>query len=82
MIGTDMPLYSIKNMKTGEVEEKILSWKELQEYLAQNPDFTQCLNAPKLVDPFTVGRIKTDNGFNDLMKEMKKTHKHNSINSR
>lgn len=77
-----MPLYSIKNTKTGEVHDKILSFEELKEYLAQNPDFTQCLNAPKMVDPFTVGRVRTDDGFNDLMKEMKSTHKHNNINSR
>lgn len=77
-----MPLYHFKHKETGEISSEIMKMSELDQFLEDNPDLQQCLNAPKLVDPVTVGRIRHDDSFNDLLKEAKKVHKHSTINAR
>lgn len=77
-----MPLYSFKNKQTGEITTEKLLMTELDDFKANNPDLIQLLNAPKLVDPYTVGRVKTDDAFQDLLKETKKAHYKSTINHR
>lgn len=36
-----MPLYRITNKLTGEERDELLSWTELQEFLANNKDWEQ-----------------------------------------
>ena len=69
-----MPMYYYKDKNTGDITEHHVRYSELDEFEAQNPELQRLPAAPRLVDPVTVGRVKHDNGFNDLLKETKKHH--------
>ena len=43
-----MPLYDFKNLKTGEVETKMMSIASMQEYV-KDPNIQQVLAAPKII---------------------------------
>jgi len=38
-----MPRYDFKNLKTGEVDEYTMSWKELDKFKEDNPDLQQVI---------------------------------------
>jgi len=60
-------------MNTGEEFDDFMSMSSLDEYLKTNPHLTTVINgAPALVSGRGMG--KPDNGFRDLLKDMKKTH--------
>jgi hypothetical protein len=40
-----MPRYDFKNLKTGEVDEYTMSWKELDKFKEDNPDLQQVIGA-------------------------------------
>ena len=40
-----MPRYDFKNLKTGEVKEYTMSWKELDKFQKDNPDLQQQISA-------------------------------------
>lgn len=62
-----MPIYSIRNNKTGEIWEEMMSWSSLQEYLEANPEFESIITkAPGLVAA-TGDRTKVDGGFKELL---------------
>ena len=68
-----MPTYTFRNMNTGEEFDDFMSMSSLDEYLKTNPHLTTVINgAPALVSGRGMG--KPDNGFRDLLKDMKKTH--------
>ena len=68
-----MPTYTFKNNETGEEFEEFMSMSNLDDYLKSNPHLTTVINgAPALVSGRGMG--KPDNGFRDLLKDMKKTH--------
>lgn len=69
-----MPMYYYKNKNTDEVTEHHVRYSELDEFEAQHPDLQRLPSRPNFVDPVTAGRIRHDNGFNDLLKETKKHH--------
>lgn len=43
-----MPLYDFKNLKTGEVETKMMSIASMQEYV-KDPNIQQVLSAPNVI---------------------------------
>ena len=47
---------------------------EMEEYLEKNPNMDIVPSAPALVDPYSVGRIKVPNGFNQVLKKIKKAN--------
>jgi hypothetical protein len=68
-----MPTYTFRNNETGEEFDDFMSMSSLDEYLKTNPHLTTVINgAPALVSGRAMG--KPDNGFRDLLKDMKKTH--------
>jgi hypothetical protein len=68
-----MPTYKFLNNDTGEEHEDFMSISALDEYLKTNPQITQLVNgAPSLSSGR--GLKKPDNGFRDLLKDMKKKH--------
>ncbi len=67
-----MPTYSFLNNKTGEEFTEFMSISELEKFLENNPDVVQLVNgAPMLVSGVSQ---KPDQGFRDLLKDMKKKH--------
>lgn len=68
-----MPTYAFQNLKTGEEFEDFMSISQLETYLSENPDIVQLVNgAPALGSGR--GQGKPDQGFRDLLKDMKKKH--------
>lgn len=66
-----MPTYRFLNEDTGEVYEEFMRISELEDYLENNKNIKQLLNgAPALSSGR--GNTKPDEGFRDLLREMKK----------
>jgi hypothetical protein len=68
-----MPTYKFVNDETGEEFEEFMTISALDEYLKENTNLTQLVNgAPAISSGRGMG--KPDQGFRDLLKDMKKKH--------
>jgi hypothetical protein len=68
-----LPTYRFLNTQNNEEFEEFMSISALEGYLRDNPHFTQLVNgAPMIASGRGMG--KPDNGFRDLLKDMKKKH--------
>ena len=68
-----MPTYRFLNNETGEEYEEFMSISALDTYLEKNPNLTQLVNgAPMIASGRGMG--KPDEGFRDLLKDMRKKH--------
>lgn len=69
-----MPNYAFRNKTTGEEWTERMGISEKEEFLAKNPDIETFPNgAPSLHSGRGLGGgLKVDNGFNDLLKTIKK----------
>lgn len=68
-----MPTYRFLNNQTGEEFEDFMSISSMEEYLKTNPHITQLVNGAPLIHSGR-GMGKPDQGFRDLLKDIKKTH--------
>ena len=68
-----MPTYKFRNNETNEEYEDIMSISSMEEYLEKNPHITQLVNGAPLIHSGR-GMGKPDQGFRDLLKDIKKTH--------
>jgi hypothetical protein len=70
-----MPIYTFKNLNTGDEFTTVMSMTEREEYLKANPHIQQQLiAAPAIGDSIRMGLVKPDNGFRDRLREIKKAH--------
>jgi hypothetical protein len=77
-----MPTYSFENKETHEQFEEIMPWADLEHYLATNTHIKQIFNRfPGTVDPYRIGRMKPDEGFRDVLRNVKHHHKKDNINT-
>jgi len=77
-----MPTYSFKNKITEEVFEKSMKYEDKSSYLSENPDIIQVFDKfPGYADSGRLGMKKPNDGFRDVLKNIKSHHKHNTINS-
>ena len=68
-----MPTYRFVNNETGVEFEEFMTISALNDYVKENPHLTQLVNgAPMISSGRGVG--KPDQGFRDLLKDMKKKH--------
>ena len=68
-----MPTYRFINNETGEEFEEFMTISALDDYLKDNPNLTQLVNgAPMLSSGRGMG--KPDNGFRDLLKDIKRNN--------
>lgn len=69
-----MPIYSIRNNDTGEIEERLMSWTSLQEYLGENPHCESVITkAPALGTGGTLGALsKAGDGWKEVQDRIKK----------
>lgn len=65
-----MPTYTIEDTKTNKTYDVNVKWKELQELLVQHPHLRKVITAPNIIGG--VGGFKTDSGWKDLLKTVKK----------
>lgn len=68
-----MPTYKFLNNDTGEEFEEFMTISALDEYLATNPHLTQLVNGAPMIHSGR-GMKKPENGFRDLLKDIKKKH--------
>lgn len=68
-----MPTYKFINNETGEEFEDFMSISALDVYLNENPHLTQLVNGAPMISSGR-GLGKPDQGFRDLLKDMKKKH--------
>lgn len=68
-----MPIYSFLDKNTGETFSEMMKYSELEEYLKENPHIEQDFNI-NLHSGLGLGLRKPDEGFKDLLSEMKKSH--------
>jgi hypothetical protein len=73
-----MPLYRLTDTSTGETEEHFLSWNALQEFLSENPTKQLLPAAPAIVSGVS-GRLKPDEGFKDVLRNIKSKHRGSTI---
>jgi hypothetical protein len=66
-----MPTYKFLNNVTGEEYEDFMSISALEQYLKDNPNITQLVSGAPLIHSGR-GLGKPDQGFRDLLKDMKK----------
>ena len=66
-----MPTYRFLNNETGEEFEDFMSISALEVFLFENPNLTQLVNGAPMISSGR-GMSKPDQGFRDLLKEMKK----------
>ena len=69
-----MPTYTFEDTKTKKEFDKEMKISELKDFLDQNPNLIQIIKATPLVDPYLLGRYKTDSRFRDVLKKIKNEH--------
>lgn len=77
-----MPTYTFRNVVTGQCETSIMTLKQREEFLAKNPNIVQVLTTPAFGDSVRLGVTKTPDSFNDLLKNMKKHHRHSTMETK
>lgn len=76
-----MPNYTFRDTQTDEVFESTMKIAERDEFLEKNPHIKQLPCAPRTVDAYNAGRMRTSEDFNSLLKGMKATHRNSTINT-
>jgi hypothetical protein len=76
-----MPTYSFTNTKTNESWTEMMTISEMEKYLSDNPHVSLDVSAPSIVDPYNVGRMKTDGGFRTVLKKIKDKHRGSTIDT-
>ena len=67
-----MPRYDFKNMKTGEVKEYTMSWKDLDQFKKDNPNLQQQILPPSFITR-TDGDVlkKAGEGWKEVQQKVK-----------
>ena len=66
-----MPMYDFKNLETDEIETKMMSIADMQEYV-KDPNIRQVLAAPQIVGGVRSTISQATDEFNDVLKGIKK----------
>jgi len=72
-----MPTYTFKSNKTGKEWDDTMSYTKLDDYYKEH-DCQQVIGIPQQIISHGEIKLKTDDGFNDRLKEIKKTAGRNS----
>lgn len=78
-----MPNYSFRNLDTNEEFEIYMSMNDLDQYKLDNPRHEQFFGKPFVYgDPNRFGKVtKPDEGFREVLRKVKKTHRGSAINT-
>ena len=68
--GLIMPLYDFKNIKTGEVETKMMTISAMEEYV-KDPNIVQVLSAPTLVSGIGGTLSRAGDGWKEVQDKIK-----------
>lgn len=72
-----MPLYTFRDMNTGEQFDEMMSISSREEYLKDNPHITQQIVKLNMVSG--VGGIKNDNGWKENLSRIAEAHPNSSL---
>lgn len=76
-----MPVYTVRNDVTEETMDVNMSYKDLQDFLHGNPEFSQIFKMPATVSGAISTHRRAGEGWSDLLKKVKKASgKDNTIN--
>jgi hypothetical protein len=77
-----LPNYTFKNTNTNETFDVSMRIAELDQYKLDNPHLSQLIvRAPSIGDAHRLGRLKPDDGFRDVLRNVKHHHKKDNINT-
>lgn len=77
-----MPTYTFRNVTTGEVFDKLMSWDERQVYLEQNPSLEVIMGAPAMGDSVRLGVRKNDDGFREVLSKISSANYKSNLSSK
>mgnify|MGYP003128854191 CR=1 FL=1 len=77
-----MPIYQYKDEKTGEVSDKFMSIADMEQFEIDNPHMKKVIQPVAFGDSMRLGVRKTDENFNDLLKNIKKHNAGSTIKTR
>lgn len=81
--GGYMPTYTFRHRDNADdTHTTILTISERQRYLDEHPEYIQVPCAPGIGDAMRLGKTKTPDSFNDLLKHVKKSHYQSTIQTR
>ena len=67
--------YDFKNMKTGEVKEYSMSWKDLDQFKKENPDLQQQILPPNFITRRDGDVLKKAGaGWNEVLQKVGEAH--------
>ena len=69
-----MPLYVFKDLDTGEVFEKMMSWKDRTEFLEHNTNIAPQVGVPGIIGGRSMESGNLPEGLKDKFREMKKKY--------
>ena len=73
-----MPRYDFLNTETGEVTEHMMSWKDLDQFKADNPHLKQQISVMNIVGG-TGDRVKRDAGMNEVLSRIAEKHPNSKL---
>lgn len=77
-----MPTYNFINKKSGETFSEFMSISEMEQKLKENEDLDVLCGAPLIGDPIRLGLQHVDERFRERLHEIKKAHKHSTMDIR
>lgn len=78
-----MPLYDILNRETGQIEEKMMTVAEYEQYKIDNPNHQQVFTDMRFIDEVRIGRKKPPKDFQEgVIDRIKRNNPGHNIQSR
>lgn len=74
-----MPTYTFRNKETEEEHDAVMRIALMEEYLRDNPNMEIVIKPVQLVDPYSVGRMKTDSQYRERMQQIKQNNRGSTI---
>jgi hypothetical protein len=68
--GLHMPRYDFKNLKTGEVKEYTMSWKDLDQFKKDNPDLQQQIGVINNIGETKSKLTKAGDGWKEVQQRI------------
>ena len=69
-----MPNYDFRDDKTGEVTTHMMSWKDLDQFVKDNPNLTRVITAPHIVGGLGSGGVKPGGGLDEVFAKAADAH--------
>lgn len=76
-----MPTYNVKYAGSDDIEEVIMSYTRIKQLEAAG-ELSIIPSSPLIVSGYGTAVSKIDNGFNDVLQHIKKSHRGSRINTK